>query len=158
LLPALSEIDALDVLTPIFAGGRWARAGAVGVLALTVYLLSDEAAPLVRAGLVQRPWSWPLQTVTGVFALGTIGRLWRRRFQLARVLAAGQVALILSGWALALYPFLVSPDILIMQAAAPLSLLSPVPCGTAIGLLVLVPSFLYLFRVFKGGAAIQSHG
>jgi cytochrome bd-type quinol oxidase subunit 2 len=57
-----------------------------------------------------------------------------------------------------IFAFLVPPDILIMQAAAPLSVLRPVPCGTAIGLLVLGPSFLYLFRVFKGGAAIQSHG
>jgi cytochrome bd ubiquinol oxidase subunit II len=124
---------------------------AVGALALAVYLLSDEAAPLVRAGLTQRPWAWPLQIVTGVFAVGTIGALWRRWFRLARVLAAGQVALILSGWALALYPFLVPPDVSIMQAAAPPSVLRPVLWGTAIGLLILVPSFVYLFGVFKGG-------
>ena len=55
-----------------------ATAGVVGALALTVYLMSHQAAPLVRAGLTQRPWSWPLQIVTGVFAVGTIGALWRR--------------------------------------------------------------------------------
>lgn len=130
-------------------------AGVVGVLALAVYLLSHEAAPLVRAGLRQRPWSWALHIVTGVFAVGTIGALWRRRFHLARVLAVGQVVLILGGWTLALYPFLVPPDILIMQAAAPLSVLSPVLKGTAIGLLILVPSFVYLFRVFKAGTAFS---
>jgi cytochrome bd ubiquinol oxidase subunit II len=130
-------------------------AGAVGVLALAVYLLSHDAAPLVRAGLTQRPWSWPLQIVTGVVALGAIGALWRRRFHLARVLAVGQVALILSGWALALYPFLVPPDISIMEAAAPLSVLRAVLWGTAIGLLILVPSFLYLFSIFKGRPAFS---
>lgn len=128
---------------------------AVGALALAVYLLSHEAAPLVRSGLTQRPWSWPLQLVTAVFAVGTIGALWRRRFNLARVLAGGQVALILGGWALALYPFLVPPDISLTQAAAPLSVLRPVLWGTFIGLLILVPSFLYLFRVFKGGTAFS---
>ena len=133
-------------------------AGAVGALALAVYLLSHEAAPLVRAGLTQRPWSWPLQIVTGVFAVGTIGALWRRRFHLARVLAVGQVALILTGWALALYQFLVPPDFSVAQAAAPPSVLRPVLGGTALGLLILVPSFLYLFRVFKGGNRVQSDG
>lgn len=124
-------------------------AGAVGVLALTVYLLSHEAAPLVRDGLTQRPWSWPLQIVTGGCAVGAIGALWWRRFQVARVLAAGQVTLILSGWALAQYPFLVPPDISIMQAAASQSVLRAVLWGIALGSLILVPSFLYLFRVFK---------
>jgi cytochrome d ubiquinol oxidase subunit II len=130
-------------------------AGVVGVLALAVYLLSHEAAPLVRAGLTQRPWSWGLQIVTGFFAVGAIGALWRRRFHLARVLAVGQVAVILTGWALALYPFLVPPDISITQAVAPLSVLGPVLGGITIGLLILVPSFVYLFRVFKGGTAFS---
>jgi cytochrome d ubiquinol oxidase subunit II len=125
---------------------------AVGALALTVYLMSREAAPLVSAGLTQRPWSWPLQIVTGVFAVGAIGALSQRRFHLARVLAAGQVALILTGWALALYPFLVPPDISITQAAAPLTVLRPVLWSTGIGFLMLVPSLLYLFRVFKSGS------
>jgi cytochrome d ubiquinol oxidase subunit II len=67
----------------------------------------------------------------------------------------GQVVLILTGWALALYPFLVPPDLSIAQAAAPLSVLCPVLRGIAIGLLILVPSFVYLFRVFKGGTAFS---
>ena len=128
---------------------------AVGALGLAVYLLSYETAPLVRVGLTHHPWSWALHIITGAFALGTIGALWRRRFHLARVLAVGQVSLILGGWALSLYPFLVPPDISIMQAAAPFSVLRPVLWGIAMGLLILVPSFLYLFRVFKGGPAFS---
>jgi len=144
-----------EALREDFRRRAWGAAVAVGALALTVYLLSHQAAPLVRAGLTERPWSWLLQIVTGFFAVGAIGALWWRRFHLARVLAAGQVALILTGWALALYPFLVPPDISITQAAAPLSVLRPVLWGTGIGLLILVPSFLYLFRVFKGGPAFN---
>jgi cytochrome d ubiquinol oxidase subunit II len=125
---------------------------AVGALALAVYVMSRVAAPLVSAGLTQRPWSWPLQIVTGVFAMGAIVALWRRHFHIARVLVAGQVTLILTGWALALYPFLVPPDISITQAAAPLNVLRPVLRSMGIGLLILVPSLLYLFRVFKSGS------
>jgi cytochrome d ubiquinol oxidase subunit II len=72
-----------------------------------------------------------------------------RWFRAARVLAAAEVALILSGWALALYPYLVPPDISIATAAAPPNVLRLVLWGTAAGLLILVPSLLYLFRVFK---------
>ena len=122
---------------------------AVGALAIAVYLLSQNAAPIVSAGLTQRPWSRSLQLVTGLLALSAIGTLWLRRFRVARLLAAGEVALILSGWALALYPYLVPPDISIATAAAPLKVLHPVLWGTAAGLLILVPSLLYLFRVFK---------
>ena len=80
---------------------------------------------------------------------------WMRRFRVARVLAAGQVVLILTGWALAQFPFLVPPDIAIAQAAAPLSVLRPILWGVAIGSLLLVPSFLYLWRVFKVGTAFS---
>jgi len=65
------------------------------------------------------------------------------------------VTLILTGWALSLYPFLVPPDISITQAAAPLNVLRPVLRGIAIGLLILLPSFLYLFRVFKGRNGVR---
>jgi hypothetical protein len=74
-------------------------------------------------------------------------------FHLARVMAVAQVALIFTRWTLSLHPFLVPPDISITQAAAPLSVLRPVLWGTGVGLLTLAPSFLYLFRVFKGGRA-----
>jgi cytochrome d ubiquinol oxidase subunit II len=149
-------VEATDeALREDFRRRALAAAVATGALALTVYLLSYETAPLVRVGLTHRPWSWPLHIITGLFALGTIGALWRRRFQLARVLAVGQIGLILGGWALSLYPFLVPPDISIIQAAAPLSVLRPVLWGTALGLLILAPSFLYLFRVFKGGPAFS---
>lgn len=147
-----------ETLREDFRKRALSAAGAVGALALTVYLLSHETAPLVHAGLRQRLWSWPLQIVTGIFAVSAIGALWRRRFHWARVLAAGQVTSILTGWALAQYPFLIPPDISIAQAAAPLSVLRPVLWGITLGLLILAPSFLYLFRVFKSGPASTGEG
>ncbi len=144
-------VEAADeALREDFRERALAAAVAVGALALTVYLLSHDAAPLVRASLTQRSWSWPLQVLTGVFALAAIGALWRRRFRWARVLAVGQVTLILTGWALAQYPFLVPPDISITDAAAPSHVFRTVLQAIAVGLLLLVPAFLYLFRVFKG--------
>jgi cytochrome bd ubiquinol oxidase subunit II len=127
-------------------------AATVALLALLVYLLSDTGAPQIRHGLSESWWTWPLQVATGIAALGAIFALWRRRFRLARFCAAGQVTLILWGWALAQFPYLVEPDITIYNAAAPPATLRLVFIALMAGALLLLPSFYYLFRVFKGGS------
>ena len=68
-----------EALRDDFRRRALAAAVVVGALALAVYLLSYETAPLVRVGLTHPPWSWALHIITGLFALGTIGALWRLR-------------------------------------------------------------------------------
>jgi cytochrome d ubiquinol oxidase subunit II len=126
-------------------------AAAVGLMALVVFLLSDTGAPQIRRDLSESWWTWPLQAATGAMASGAIYALWSYRFRLARFCAAGQVTLILWGWALAQYPYLVEPDISIYNAAAPAATLRLVLIALLAGVLLLLPSFYYLFRVFKGG-------
>ena len=57
--------------------------------------------------------------------------------------------LILSGWAISQYPFIVPPDLTIANAAAPRETLILIVSALAAGALVLFPSLAYLFRVFK---------
>lgn len=127
----------------------------VGGLALTVFLLSGTGAPLVRAGLTRSGWALPLHFATALAALGAFLFLWRRRYALARACAAAQVSLILWGWALAQFPFIVEPDITIHSAAAPRATLRLLLIALAVGALLLFPSFYYLFRVFKGRTAFS---
>lgn len=68
-------------------------------------------------------------------------------YRLARVAAAGQVSLILWGWAQ--YPYLIPPDLTIRAAAAPRIGLVLVLWALLVGGLVLFPSLVYLLRVFK---------
>jgi cytochrome d ubiquinol oxidase subunit II len=82
-------------------------------------------------------------------ALGALYTLWTRKYALARFCAAGQVVLILLGWALALLPYLVPPDIRIENAQAPAVTLRLVVQATIGGAILLLPSLIYLFRVFK---------
>ena len=120
--------------------------------ALLALLLSshDEAgAPLMWQGLIHSPWAKVLQGAIGVSALTALGALWKRSFTLARVAAAAQVSLILWGWAVAQYPYLVPPDLTIAESAAPTITLKLVLGALAVGAVVLVPSLYYLFRVFK---------
>jgi len=122
---------------------------AVFVAAFGTLALARLGAPLMGRGLTTAPWAPALHLATGVAAVTAIWALWSRRFRLARVAAAAQVSLILWGWALAQYPYLIPPDLTIRAAAAPRITLVLSLWTLGLGTLVLFPSLIYLFRVFK---------
>jgi len=122
---------------------------AVMVTGLLALALSRGVAPPLQEGLLGTPWAAPLHLLTGVAALVGLAALWRRRWRWARIAAAGEVSLILWGWALAQYPYLVPPDYTIEGSAAPSITLALALGALALGGLVLFPSLYYLFRVFK---------
>lgn len=118
--------------------------------AFLVLLLSHGAtAPLVAEGLTVSAWAAPLHLLTAAAAVTAIGALWRRRYHVARVAAAIQVSLILWGWLLAQYPYLVPERITLEGSAAPAATLRLVLLGLAVGMAILLLSLAYLFRVFQ---------
>jgi cytochrome d ubiquinol oxidase subunit II len=123
---------------------------ALGALALGVFLLAKNGAPAVYAGISRSFWALPLHVFTGACATSALTCLWFRRYGWARLCAAAQVTLILSGWALAQFPYLVQPDIAIASAAAPRLTLKLLLGALAAGAIVLFPSLYYLFWIFKG--------
>jgi cytochrome d ubiquinol oxidase subunit II len=123
---------------------------AVGVLAFTCLLLSRAGAPVVFAGLVERGHSLPFQFVTGAVAVAALVALWRERYAAARVLAIVQVALVVWGWGLSQYPYLIVPDLTIEHAASA-AVLRMVLWALAAGAVVLLPALAWLFAVFKRG-------
>ncbi len=120
---------------------------ATGALALTVFVLAGDA-PHVREALTESSWAWPLHVITGSAAVSAFALLWTRRFWWARVAVAIQVTGILWGWALAQYPYLIRPDIRLDAAAAPRPVLVVFLWILSAGALVLIPSLVYLFRLF----------
>jgi cytochrome d ubiquinol oxidase subunit II len=122
---------------------------AVFVASALVLLLSHEAAPLVRAGLTTSPWALPLHLATGATAISVLAALWFRRYRLARMGVSLQVSLILWGWAMAQYPFLLPPTFTIANTAAPEATLRLTLVILVIGGVVLLPSLWYLFQIFK---------
>ena len=121
----------------------------VGLLALIVFVLAGTGAPTVRAGISRSSWALALHVSTAASAIGAFYTLWTRRYLAARVFAAGQVTLILLGWAFAQFPYLVEPDISITSAAAPQITLELLLGALIAGALLLFPSYYYLFRIFK---------
>jgi cytochrome bd ubiquinol oxidase subunit II len=114
-----------------------------------VLLLSGQAAPLVRRGLTDSPWALALHLLTAAAAIAVLVALWFRRYALARLAVGLQVSLILWGWALAQYPFLLPPTFTVRNSAASDPTLRLTLIVLAVGGAVLLPSLWYLFKVFK---------
>lgn len=124
----------------------------VGAMAGLSFILSADGAPTIRRGLGSAAWSIPFQILTGAVALWAIWTIWKRQFRLARVLVPIQVTLIVFGWGLAQYPYLVTPDLTFSNTAAPDAVLRPILIVLGVGGVLLVPAFWYLYAVFKGAA------
>lgn len=118
---------------------------AVGALALVVLLLSPRE---VRDALTRSEWALPLHVATAASALAAFAFLWFEHYVLARLAAAAQVVFILWGWALAQYPYAIRPNLTLADAAAPTNVLVLLLQVLAVGAVVLIPSLLYLFRIF----------
>ncbi|MEO8294952.1 MAG: cytochrome d ubiquinol oxidase subunit II [Gemmatimonadota bacterium] len=125
--------------------GVFAAAGA----ALLIAGHDTSGAPLMWRGLVHSKWALVFQLATGAAALMALFALAGRRYYLARMAAGAQVSLILWGWAVAQFPYIVPPDLTMESVAAPDVTLKPVLLALAVGAAILFPSLYYLFRVFK---------
>jgi cytochrome d ubiquinol oxidase subunit II len=118
---------------------------AVGMLAAVMLLL---ATPEVRSVLLASAWAVPLHVATGASGLAVFALLWFERYELARPVAAAQLAFILWGWALAQYPYAIRPHLTLADAAAPANVLVLLLQVLGVGAVVLVPALLYLFGIF----------
>jgi cytochrome d ubiquinol oxidase subunit II len=118
-----------------------------GVMALTTLLLA-RSAPHVWEGLTASVWAIPLHATTAAAAIGALAALWTRRYWWARNAAVAQVAFIVWGWALTQYPYLIRPHLTFDAAAAPRPTLVLLVQVLALGAAVVLPSLVFLFRIF----------
>ena len=125
----------------------WAEAALIP-LAIIVFITSKYGAPLMYHGLTNW-WAPLLLAWTALSAISATLALCFSRFYLARIAAAMQVTFILAGWGLAQFPHLVTPDVTIQTAAAPESTLKLLLLALGAGAVVLIPSLIYLFQIFK---------
>ena len=126
----------------------WAGTVVVALSVLLLPLLIVEAGHLWEGLLAPR--TVPVLVVGVAAALASGWWLRTRRYRLARIAAILQVACLLAGWGLAQYPFIIYPDVTLTSAAAPAVTLEFILYTLPLGLLVLLPSLWFLFRVFKG--------
>jgi cytochrome d ubiquinol oxidase subunit II len=123
--------------------------GAVTMLTGWCVLISGRETTVVTTHTID-PWIWVVQAVTFTLALLALLATLRRFFRVALVFVISQVALIVTGWGLRQYPYLIPPEVTIYSAAAPHATLRALIIALAAGAMVLFPSFYLLFHVFKG--------
>jgi cytochrome bd ubiquinol oxidase subunit II len=128
----------------IRALGTAAITGAVGLGGLFV-LRSD--APLLAEGLLGR--AFPVIVLSVLAGVASIVLLVVRRYAQARLTSALAVATILIGWAAAQFPYILPPQLTIDDAAAGRTTLVAMLVSLIIGSLLLVPSLIYLYRLFQ---------
>jgi cytochrome bd ubiquinol oxidase subunit II len=121
-----------------------------GACAAVVFALARDGAPVVYENLALSGWTIPIQGATAAAALCTVFTLLARRYRAARVAAAAQVALVITGWGLAMEGTIVQPDLNLANSGARHVVLDTLLGVLAAGAALLAPSLWYLMRVFKG--------
>ena len=128
-----------------------------GALAIAGLLVVREDARSLFDGLTSGG-GLALVLASGLAGLVTLGLEWRNRFELARYTAAVAVGSIVAGWAIAQRPDLLPGALTLDQAAASDATLVVLLISIAVGMLVLLPSLRYLFRlVLRGDLDTEFH-
>jgi cytochrome d ubiquinol oxidase subunit II len=122
---------------------------AAGAIAAAGPLVLDSDAPELFEGLTGGAGLVALlaSVVAGVVALALVHA---RRYEPARVAAAAAVVAIVAGWGIAQQPEIL-PGLTIEGAAAGDATIAAVLIGFAAGMLILLPSLAYLFRLVLTG-------
>ncbi|MGH9120542.1 MAG: cytochrome d ubiquinol oxidase subunit II [Acidimicrobiales bacterium] len=121
--------------------------GAVGGASL-VYL--HTSAPRTFHNLVEGR-GLPLFAASVVLGGAAVVLLLARRSKIVRPVAAGAFAAMIWGWGAAQYPYLLPRSMTLMAGAAPQATLVAETVVVGAMVLLLVPSFLYLFRLAAKG-------
>lgn len=91
-----------------------------------------------------------LMVISGLLAIAAIVLVARHKPGTARLFGAGAVAVVLAGWGIAQYPYLLPTSLTIDEGAAPTSTLTAVFVIVVIALAIILPSLGLLFRLDQG--------
>ena len=130
---------------------RRAQASCLALLLTGGYALvqARQGAPEIYAGLRHTPVGLLAIVVTFGLHVAALVTLWKVRDRAARMFAVAGAVIMLWGWALSQYPYLVEPNLTIADAA-PAETLRLLLVSLILGSIILFPLLYYLYRIFKG--------
>lgn len=137
---------------------RWrkralATGAAVGVMAVAGVGILRIDDPEIWDGFTAR--AWPLVLLSAAAGGAALWALWSRHHLMAAIAAGGAVGSVVWGWAAAQYPYLIPPDLEIASAKGPDTVLWAMVWAVGFGSLILVPSLVLLFKMFKGKQPVR---
>lgn len=142
-------VETTGALQEDFRARALGAAIAFAVLGTVALPLAWRDAPVIWDGMVHRE-VWTVIPLAIGCGLVTIWAVWSRHYRLARIAAVAEVSVLLAGWALAQYPYLIVPDVTFDDAAASDAMMRASLIVYLAGSLILVPSLILLFSLFKG--------
>jgi cytochrome d ubiquinol oxidase subunit II len=151
-----SERAELPDLVRAFRARALGMGIATGVVALAGLLVLRSDARDLYDGLTSGG-GLAMVLVSGAAGVGTLALVYGERYGLARFSAAGAVAAIVVGWVIAQSPYVLPPSLTLEQAAASDATLSAVVIGVAAGMVILVPSLWWLYRLVLQGRLDQEY-
>lgn len=126
------------------------------VLAWATYLAAGSEAPdFLQRFANHRAWL-PFQIGMALIGITAFGLLVTRRYRLAQLAAGAQATWMILGWALAQFPYLIAGQTSVYEAAAPQNVLQTTFWVFVVGSCLLVPSMIYLYRVFAFNQVSES--
>ncbi|MBL4817750.1 MAG: cytochrome d ubiquinol oxidase subunit II, partial [Deltaproteobacteria bacterium] len=115
---------------------------------ITLYAAKSDAL-LIYKQLLTQTWSLGFQIIISLVSVSVFVALLLKQDLLAKLAGMTQAVCLIGGWALAQFPYLIVDSHTILQSAASPSILIPVLITLAIGSVVLVPSFAWLYWIFR---------
>lgn len=137
-----------QALQELFRKRALIAGGCVLLLAWAAYFAAAAQAPdFLRRFSAHQAWL-PFQIFMAVIGAAVFGLLWTRRYRWAQIAVGVQVTWMVVGWSMAQFPYIIAPHTSIFEAAAPQNVLKTTFWVFLVGSCLLVPSMVYLYRVF----------
>jgi cytochrome bd ubiquinol oxidase subunit II len=151
-----SERAGLPDLVHAFRARALATGVLTGVVALGGLLVVREDARDLYDGLTSGG-GLAMVVLSGLAGIATLGLVWRERYGLARATSALAVICVTVGWALAQDPYVLPGALTLEEAAASDTTLTALVVSVGLGMLVLVPSLWWLYRLVLRGTLDQEY-
>jgi cytochrome d ubiquinol oxidase subunit II len=149
-LAADAARDGLDDLRRAFRRRALVAGVAAGAVSIGALVILRSDAPRLYDGLTSGR-GLVCVLVSAAAGTATLALVWRGRHAVARYVAAVAVAAITIGWALAQSPDLLPGQLTIDQAAAPHATLVALLIAATIGIVVIAPALVALYRLAARG-------
>ena len=149
------QVEEKNILSrkAFFLNILWLVWGGVGLGAAVFLGESDQSSVSVMHNFLLDGRAWMILVLGTVLWVAAQYCLRNKRYSWARILAVGEVSVVVLGWLWLQYPYIFTysdgTGLSLIESAAPPATLLSLAWALVIGSVLIFPALYYLFRVFK---------